>query len=452
MVLDPVSGHRVLLNATAALIFTAVEAPRTVGDLVAQLAAETGLEAAALTDDVIATVDRLVCLGMLIRQDRGAAGDGASSEAGPSGSESDQAELSGSSVVRDMAAAETAEPEDSAGPDRGLATASTAGITWAYETGLRAAAGATVTVRVGPAALVDEVRTAFEAIPTVASHVNGDGPRHRIDVANATSVADASTHGDGTDGATDRGADDAANRASDGAADRASDQLRDGDEQVQIVVDGTVRVTRSDPRGVLGDVFDQLDGVLADHAPGLRFHAGAVERDGRVVVIGGLSGAGKSSLTAALVRAGWCYLTDEVVVVDPQTWQVAPYPRPFDLDGTSCATLGIGDADFDVGRAKAKVLPARMGEVSEGGRVALVVLLTTEVPSNDHEDLSVPVETMPAPEAVMAMVGLTFGPTFDDADALEQLASLCTTVPVLRMTRRPLDAMVTAVEQGFSAA
>lgn len=418
--LDPASGRRVLLNPTAALIFTAVTAPRSVGDLVAQIADETGARPETVTADVIATVDRLVSQGMLVRDDLDWVED---DEAGAS-----ETHVSGpgeSSVTERVAPVATAEPDDA---ERRSADDPTAGISWAYDTGPRDVAGTTVAVRVEPPVLVDEVRSAFEALPSVASPAAAKRPQHRVEIVQARPVAEALAYGDGTD------------------------HEPGSDERVQIIVDGTVRATRSDPRGALGDVFDQLDGVLADHAPGLRFHAGAVERDGRVIVIGGQSGAGKSSLTAALVARGFAYLTDELVVVDPETWQVAPYPRPLDLDGASCATLGLGDADFDVGRGKAKVLPTRVGDVSAGGRVALVVLLTAEPTSNEHTDQSDAAETMPAPEAVMALVAVTFGPAFDDPDALEHLADLCTTVPVLRMTRSPLEAMVSAVEQGFGAA
>ena len=76
-------------------------------------------------------------------------------------------------------------------------------------------------------------------------------------------------------------------------------------------------------------------------------HAGAVERDGRVMAITGISGQGKTTLTAALVRAGYGYVTDELVAIDPSTGGVEPYPKALDLDDEALALLGL---DPPIGR------------------------------------------------------------------------------------------------------
>ena len=52
-------------------------------------------------------------------------------------------------------------------------------------------------------------------------------------------------------------------------------------------------------------------------------HAGYVAREGRGVLLVGMSGSGKSTLTAALVRDGWDFLSDDTVFVVRQagaTW------------------------------------------------------------------------------------------------------------------------------------
>ena len=61
----------------------------------------------------------------------------------------------------------------------------------------------------------------------------------------------------------------------------------------------------------------------------LLLHAGAAAMpDGRTVVVHGASGVGKTTLTAALVRNGLAYLTDETVCVDPHTLEIEPFPKP----------------------------------------------------------------------------------------------------------------------------
>ncbi len=60
-------------------------------------------------------------------------------------------------------------------------------------------------------------------------------------------------------------------------------------------------------------------------------HAGAIEVDGRAVIISGPSGAGKTTLTTALCVAGAGYLSDEIAVVDPEQHSIQPYPKPLSL-------------------------------------------------------------------------------------------------------------------------
>jgi hypothetical protein len=59
-------------------------------------------------------------------------------------------------------------------------------------------------------------------------------------------------------------------------------------------------------------------------------HAGAVGWRGRAIVIPGRSFTGKSTLVAALVRAGASYYSDEYAVLDPRG-RVHPFPKPLSL-------------------------------------------------------------------------------------------------------------------------
>jgi hypothetical protein len=61
-------------------------------------------------------------------------------------------------------------------------------------------------------------------------------------------------------------------------------------------------------------------------------HASAAAHAGTALVLPGPMGAGKSTLVAALVRAGLDYLTDEVVAIDPGSGLVRPYPKYLSLD------------------------------------------------------------------------------------------------------------------------
>lgn len=383
VVLDPVSGQRVLLNATAALIFTAVDARTRVDDLVERIAGEVGVAVETVESDVIRVVDQLICRGVLTRDDV-----------------SDRGRWSGVT------------PSDGAsvpGLDRTGVPSATgdADITWAYDSGPLAVAGTTIVVRVEPARIAAQIEASFAAFPAAPpSGVDVVTGAHRIEV----------TAAEGSDAP--------------------------GAGAVEVRVDGVEHVRWASPESVVAVVFDQLDRLLAERAAGLRFHAGAVEVDGRVVLVLGRSGAGKSSLTAALVQRGGAYLTDELVALRSDTLRVDSYPRPLDLDGVSRRALGLGDADLDVARPKGKVIAATLGGVSRGGRVALVVLVT----GARGPDAVTVTRVRPA-EAVMALIGLTFAPSFDDPRGLDVLAELCTTVPVVEVTRGPLDVMAGVVER-----
>lgn len=60
------------------------------------------------------------------------------------------------------------------------------------------------------------------------------------------------------------------------------------------------------------------------------FHAGAVARNGRGVLLPGASGAGKSTMVGALALAGFDYCSDEVAVVGPDL-RLRPFPRVISL-------------------------------------------------------------------------------------------------------------------------
>jgi HprK-related kinase A len=60
-------------------------------------------------------------------------------------------------------------------------------------------------------------------------------------------------------------------------------------------------------------------------------HAAVVERNGRALLLPGRPGAGKSTLCAALVIAGWRLLSDELALVDPQAGHIRALARPISL-------------------------------------------------------------------------------------------------------------------------
>ena len=64
-------------------------------------------------------------------------------------------------------------------------------------------------------------------------------------------------------------------------------------------------------------------------------HGACAATAGGAVLLPAPMESGKSTLVTGLVRAGWGYLTDELLALDPSTGRIHPYPRAISLDSGS---------------------------------------------------------------------------------------------------------------------
>jgi hypothetical protein len=102
--------------------------------------------------------------------------------------------------------------------------------------------------------------------------------------------------------------------------------------------DGGYTLERGDhvvSSGPADEVFDDLERVVRMHlaltaSDYFFLHAGAVAWGDAGIVIPGASFSGKTSLVAALVRAGASYFSDEMAVLD-RSGRLHPYPKPLGL-------------------------------------------------------------------------------------------------------------------------
>ena len=69
--------------------------------------------------------------------------------------------------------------------------------------------------------------------------------------------------------------------------------------------------------------------------PYLSYHAAALERDGRALVMPAPPGSGKSTLSAALAHRGWRLMSDEITLYDLDSRQVRGMGRPVNLKNVS---------------------------------------------------------------------------------------------------------------------
>ena len=76
--------------------------------------------------------------------------------------------------------------------------------------------------------------------------------------------------------------------------------------------------------------------VTAHYHNALVVHAAVVEKNGKVLILPGSPGSGKSTLCAALItEGGWRLFSDELALIDLQTGYVYPNPRPVSLKNQS---------------------------------------------------------------------------------------------------------------------
>jgi hypothetical protein len=108
--------------------------------------------------------------------------------------------------------------------------------------------------------------------------------------------------------------------------------VKDTDDGLLRVVCDEQSITEpSDLRLALGILDAQLRMHIALHAPDHVFvHAGVVGVGDRAIVLPGRSFAGKTTLVAALVKAGAEYWSDEYAVLDADGL-VHPYPKPLSV-------------------------------------------------------------------------------------------------------------------------
>jgi hypothetical protein len=95
-----------------------------------------------------------------------------------------------------------------------------------------------------------------------------------------------------------------------------------------ISVDGSVSYPSLTFEQVLQNLMqDALTCLNGNCDTGPVFHAAALEKNGKSIILCGQSGSGKSSLAAWLMANGFRYLTDEIIVYHQDTENISGFPR-----------------------------------------------------------------------------------------------------------------------------
>jgi hypothetical protein len=161
--------------------------------------------------------------------------------------------------------------------------------------------------------------------------------------------------------------------------------------RLNVLYAGTERLARTRELDYLLDALESdLHLYVAEMAHQRLFvHAGVVGWGEQAIVIPGRSFSGKSTLVAALVRAGATYYSDEFAVLDGQGL-VYPYPRPLALRGEAGGKPGRLAADALGGRCGDQPVPVGLIAITKyrvgarwqprplsPGEAALVLLANT---------------------------------------------------------------------------
>jgi hypothetical protein len=130
--------------------------------------------------------------------------------------------------------------------------------------------------------------------------------------------------------------------------------------RMNLLYSGVVRRARTlDRQAMLGALASDIRFTIAVAAPRRVFvHAGVVEWRGRALLLPGQSCSGKSTLVAALLRAGARYYSDEFAVLDAHG-RVHPFAKPLSLRRTG----GVDETPPEALGSRAGTRPLPVGLV-----------------------------------------------------------------------------------------
>lgn len=177
----------------------------------------------------------------------------------------------------------------------------------------------------------------------------------------------------------------------------------------------------------------------------LVLHAGAVARRGRAVVLPAPPDSGKTTLTAALVRSGFRYLSDEAALLDPRTGLVHPFPRALAMDAGSLRAVGANNG-HDGGTLRHVPVEDLGGRAADGPVPVTAVVFPSYRPGAD-----VAIEPVGRAATVVALAEQAFNADRFGAEGVRLLADVVRDATCWRLTMgdaRRAAALVREVVEG----
>lgn len=186
----------------------------------------------------------------------------------------------------------------------------------------------------------------------------------------------------------------------------------------------------------------------AEVSPLLCMHAGVVRGPAGCIAIPGHSGLGKTTLVAALVQAGFGYVSDETLAVDRRTGLASPFPRPLALNSDVWPLFGPVLGPRPAEGAEGLVQPATLGPVAVGTARVSDVLLARRPAS----PTPVSIERVPSRgQAVPALLGRAFNHYLDPDTSFRAVIDLVRQARVWTVEYSDARQLAAALAERFGA-
>jgi hypothetical protein len=178
-------------------------------------------------------------------------------------------------------------------------------------------------------------------------------------------------------------------------------------------------------------------------APGWLLHAATLERDGRALVLAGPSGAGKTSLTLALLARGWRLVTEEMTLVDREL-AVVGLARPIHARAASEVPPSWRVRDYPIRGGAPSVLAHPPREARLEGPLPLAAIVRI-----DHAPTAAPSLVALAPQ--LAIPRLWDATLRKDDDGLAAATAIAGRAHLLDLWSSSVDSAVALVESYISS-
>ena len=172
-------------------------------------------------------------------------------------------------------------------------------------------------------------------------------------------------------------------------------------------------------------------------------HAAALQHRQNAFILTGPPGAGKSTLSWALLHHGFGYLSDEMAPLDPATLAVQPYPHALCLKSEPPPPYGY--PDNTVATRRAHHIPTSIASirlVRQPLKISMV-FFTRYSPHNKRPFI----RRIEKPEAALRLYPNALNPLAHNKAGLEMVTKVVENTPCYELMTAALDDSVTLIEE-----